>query len=123
MKKIIVLIGLFVMITSCVSQDKSTKDITVESLQETLATNNIQLLDVRTPEEWKEGIIEGAIKVNFYDSNFEEQAVGELNKEQPVYIYCRSGGRSKKASDLLSKKGFTTYNVLGGYTEWKLKNN
>ena len=122
MKKVIVFIGLFLFIISCTSQDKKSRDISVEGLHKTLATNTIQLLDVRTPEEWQQGTIKGAIKVNFYNSDFEEQAIKKLNKDQPVYIYCKSGGRSKKASELLTKKGFKTYNLLGGYTEWKLKN-
>lgn len=122
MNKVIVLIGLFLCITSCVSQDKKTSDVSVENLKEVLSTNTVQLLDVRTPEEWQEGVIEGAITVNFFDEDFEQKASEKLKKETPVYIYCRSGGRSKKASNLLSKKGFEVYNVLGGYTAWKSNN-
>lgn len=122
MKRIIILVGLVLLMLSCVSQDKQVKQVSVNTLQEVLTTNKVQLLDVRTPKEWEQGIIEGTIKINFFEENFEEEVLEKLTKEKPVYVYCRTGGRSSKASELLLKKGFEVYNVAGGYTEWKLKN-
>ncbi|CAL2104039.1 Rhodanese-related sulfurtransferase [Tenacibaculum sp. 190130A14a] len=122
MKKLIALIGLMFWCVSCEPQNPSLKDVSVESLQEVLTTTKVQLLDVRTPQEWEYGIIEGAISINLFDEDFEKQALEKLDKREPVYVYCKSGGRSKKASEVLSKKGFEVYNVVGGYNEWKLKN-
>ncbi|WP_299106518.1 rhodanese-like domain-containing protein [uncultured Tenacibaculum sp.] len=122
MKRIIVLVGLFLLMLSCISQDKQVKQVSVNNLQEVLSTNKAQLLDVRTPKEWEQGIIEGAIKINLFEENFEEEVLEKLTKEKPVYVYCRTGGRSSKASELLLKNGFEVYNVAGGYNEWKLKN-
>lgn len=122
MKRIIVLVGLFLLMLSCISQDKQVKQVSVNNLQEVLSTNKAQLLDVRTPKEWEQGIIEGAIKINLFEENFEEEVLEKLTKEKPVYVYCRTGGRSSKASEILLKNGFEVYNVAGGYNEWKLKN-
>lgn len=113
---------IFTVLLSCTSKVNGVKDISVDDLQLVLKTNeNIQLLDVRTPSEWAEGVIKKAIEINVTANNFENIALEKLDKTKPVYIYCRSGGRSKIASELLLKKGFETYNVLGGYNEWKQK--
>ena len=124
MKKKILFIGMiFIVLLSCTSKVNGIKDISVDDLQLVLKSNeNIQLLDVRTPSEWAEGVIENAIEINVTANNFENIALEKLDKTKPVYIYCRSGGRSKIASELLLKKGFETYNVLGGYNEWQQKN-
>ena len=86
--------------------------------------SKIQVLDVRTPEEWKKGFIKDAIFDNFYDENFSEKSIKMLDKKQPVYVYCRSGGRSVKASKILLEKGFqNVINIEGGYLSWeKLEN-
>ena len=124
MKKYILFLGLILLIiASCSSQSTEIKNISVEDLQVVLKDNkNIQLVDVRTPAECAKGIIENAIKIDITEDNFEKIALDKLDKTKPVYLYCKSGGRSKKASKLLLKKGFQTYNVLGGYIAWKQKN-
>lgn len=77
------------------------------------------ILDVRTPEEWAEGTISGAEKINYHDADFAQQ-VEKLDKNTPVYVYCRRGGRSSSAADVLKDKGFTKiYNLDGGITAWQ----
>lgn len=111
------------MIFSCNSQLEGIKNISVDDLKVVLKNDaTIQLLDVRTPKEWNEGIIENAIKIDVTAEGFENLAIEKLDKSKPVYIYCRSGGRSKIASNLLLKQGFQPYNVLGGYMDWEEKN-
>lgn len=121
MKKNILYLGLILtIITSCTSVENGVKDITVKDLQVVLKNNeNVQLVDVRTPAEWVEGTIKNAIEINVTGNDFEKKALAKLDKTKPVYIYCRSGGRSKIASELLLKKGFQPYNVLGGYKAWE----
>ena len=76
------------------------------------------ILDVRTPEEFAEGHLEGAVNMNVNDPQFKTR-VESLNKQQPVYVYCRLGGRSKRASDMLEAAGFITiYDLDGGITAW-----
>lgn len=123
MKKRILLFGLLLtMMLSCKPQTKTESDITVDDLKVVLKSDaNIQLLDVRTPKEWEEGVINNPIKIDVTGDDFEGKALEKLDKNQPVYIYCRSGGRSKRASELLAKKGYKVYNVLGGILEWNNK--
>ena len=124
MKRGIFLVGLFLtVLLSCKTQTNEAKDITVENLQVVLENeDNVQLLDVRTPQEWAEGVIKDPIKIDITGDDFEGKVLEKLDKSQPVYIYCRSGGRSKKATELLAKKGYKAYNVLGGILEWEEKN-
>jgi len=77
------------------------------------------LLDARTPQEVREGHIEGAINLNFYDSDFREQ-LESLDESKPVYVYCRSGGRSGRAAKMLRAAGFPkVYDLEGGILAWK----
>ncbi|MFN0290420.1 thioredoxin domain-containing protein [Pedobacter helvus] len=81
-----------------------------------------QLLDVRTPSEFKNGHIQNAINANINDKHFEEQ-VAALDKTKPVYVYCLSGGRSKNAVKQLSAAGFNNVVELpGGMMEWRANN-
>nr|WP_299031206.1 rhodanese-like domain-containing protein [uncultured Tenacibaculum sp.] len=124
MKRGVFLVVLFLtVVLSCKPQTNEAKDITVENLQLVLENeDNVQLLDVRTPQEWAEGVINDPIKIDITGDDFEGKVLEKLDKTQPVYIYCRSGGRSKKATELLAKKGYKAYNVLGGILEWEEKN-
>lgn len=69
-------------------------------------TATVQLLDVRTKEEYEEGHIADALLVDFYSYNFEEQAAAKLSKEKAVAVYCRSGRRSASAAQKLVKLGY-----------------
>ncbi len=83
------------------------------------ATTKKQVLDVRTPQEWVSGIIKGANKINVFDADFKTQ-VAKLNKDVPVMVYCRSGGRSGRAMKILTGMGFKeVYNLNGGIGAWK----
>ncbi len=79
------------------------------------------LIDVRTPNEYKQGHIEGAKNIDYFSKDFKQQ-LEKLNKEVPVYVYCRSGGRSAKAMQIMKDMGFKTiYNLDGGYLAWSQK--
>ena len=106
---------------SCNCQQKQEKQaieiITVQKFEE--INSSVQLIDVRTPEEYAEGYIKHAKNINVFDDNFMEQILG-LNKENAVYLYCRSGKRSAKASAKFQEAGFTKiYDLDGGFLEWK----
>ena len=80
--------------TGLIQEIKTIKeDVNVQKFAELIAKGNGQLLDVRTPEEWADGTIKGANKMNFFDGDFDAQLT-KLNKDNPVYVYCKSGGRS-----------------------------
>ena len=75
---------------------------------------NVQLVDVRTSSEYNSGCIKGAKNIDSFSGNFNTQ-FNKLNKEKPVYIYCRSGARSRRASKKIEAFGFTEiYDLKGG---------
>ena len=84
-----------------------------------MESKDIQLIDVRTPEEYNEGHIENATLINFMDDNFSTE-IQKLNKDLPVYVYCRSGTRSGQAAELMRNLGFTAiYDLKGGFMAWQ----
>ena len=106
---------------NCNSQEEI-KSISTSELKVLMAKENIQLLDVRSPKEIKEGFIKKAKFANYFDADFYDKASNQLDKNKPVYLYCRSGNRSGKSAKILQEKGFEVYNVLGGYNQWKKEN-
>lgn len=77
-----------------------------------------QLVDVRTPDEYMSGAIEGSKNIDYFSADF-LAGINKLDKEAPVVLYCRSGRRSAKAGENLIQAGFKeVYNVKGGYIEY-----
>jgi len=84
-----------------------------------IVSNNIKPFDVRTPSEFNSGHIKKAINVDFFNPSNFNNYFEKLDKEKPVYIYCRSGARSKKAARKLLHMGFAqVYDLKGGYNSW-----
>ena len=82
---------------------------------------DVQLIDVRTPDEYKAGHITTAKNINFYAADFKDQ-MDKLDKSKVIAVYCGVGGRSGKASAILTQLGFKTiYDLQGGMTAWKAK--
>ena len=81
---------------------------------------NAVILDVRTEDEFSEGIIPGAFNIDIYKGQGFIYALEELDKSKNYYVYCRSGGRSGQACSIMSQLGFeNTYNLLGGIMNWE----
>ena len=76
------------------------------------ANGGVTLLDVRKPEEYEAGHIDGTVLIPLDELR---QRMGELDKSRPVYINCRSGQRSYIACRMLSQNGFECHNLAGGY--------
>lgn len=107
----------------CNTIAQNNQNITTKELKVLIEKNNdIQIIDVRTPEEIKEGFIPNAKFVNFYDANFKSKLDKIVDKNKTVYLYCRTGNRSGQASELLTKEGYKAVNVIGGYNKWKSEN-
>ncbi len=79
-----------------------------------------KLIDIRTPKEYAAYHIPGAINIDYKNDNFETE-FAKLNKDIPVLIYCRSGGRSGRATKKLDKLGYKVYNLDKGILKWKEK--
>jgi rhodanese-related sulfurtransferase len=81
---------------------------------------NAVILDVRTEDEFAEGMIPGAINIDIYKGQGFIYSIEELDKSKNYYVYCRSGGRSGQACSIMSQLGFeNTYNLLGGIMNWE----
>jgi phage shock protein E len=92
--------------------------VKIEQAEKQLA-DGAQLLDVRTPDEWKEGHLQGATLVTLAKEGFVDKAKAALDAKKPVLVYCKSGGRSAKAAKQLREAGFTVYDLDGGITAWQ----
>jgi rhodanese-related sulfurtransferase len=95
--------------------------IPVEEFEKKLG-GNVQLIDVRTPQEFEQGHLKGALNLNIRSEDFETK-LAALDKSKPVLVYCLSGGRSSSAAELMEKKGFSeVYNMKGGIMKWNAAN-
>jgi len=133
--KITFLLILIIGFLSCAQNSKSSnvsETIEINNVKEVIAVispeefnknmGDIQLVDVRTPKEFSEGHLKNAVNIDFFDASFMED-MGKLDKNKELYIYCRSGNRSGKASKKLKAAGFTkVYDLEGGIIKWN-KNN
>lgn len=121
MKALLALLMLAISGSLALSAKEPAKDAPVKIEQaEKLIADGIQLLDVRTQEEWDEGHLKGAKRVDFTAEGFLEKAKAALDPKKPVLVYCRSGGRSAKATQALREAGFATvHDMDGGITAWQ----
>jgi phage shock protein E len=80
--------------------------------------SDLVVLDLRTPEEFAEGHLDGAVLIDFYDADFADQ-LAELDPTLPYLVYCRSGNRSGQAMSVMAELGFTSaFDVDGGILAW-----
>ena len=78
-----------------------------------------QLVDVRTKDEFAVSHLKDAQNICVTDTDF-KQKVAHLDKDKPVYVYCKKGGRSAQASKILKELGFTKiFDLQGGITNWQ----
>jgi rhodanese-related sulfurtransferase len=115
------LILVFFITTLSISCGKGSGDdsslVTPEELS--LKQEEIILIDVRTPQEFEQGHLENSVNINIADRSFKEE-VGKLDRSEPVYVYCKVGGRSAKAASILREMGFEeVYDLEGGIRNWE----
>lgn len=83
-----------------------------------ISENKVQLIDVRTAEEFSEGSISHAKNINVMSPDFIDQ-IESFSKSEPVYVYCKSGVRSIKAAEMMVTRGFSkVIDLEGGYMNW-----
>jgi thioredoxin len=94
-----------------------------QEFEKQLATEGERiLLDVRTPGEFGERHLAGALNIDYNGADFDAR-IEKLDKTQPVYVYCLSGGRSAAAAQTLTDIGFTkVYEMKGGISRWIAEN-
>lgn len=111
------LIALFaIILNACTAQSDR---LDTKTFQQRLSQPGVQLVDVRTPEEFAKGHVEGALNIDWLADGFMDKA-GKLDKSKPVLLYCAAGGRSEEALAAMKKAGYTkAVDMLGGFNGWK----
>ena len=111
------LLALVLLLTAC-AQAASYEQITQEEAKQIMdTTNGYILLDTRTREEYDQSHILGALLIPH--TEIAERAEEELpDKDQLILVYCRSGNRSKQASEVLAELGYTNVKEFGGINTW-----
>ena len=110
----------FTTVLSCQSQPSSKIQVIDKAfLQENVIGKEVQLIDVRTPYEFNAGAIDDAVNFDYLNRRQFMQQLETLDKNRPVYLYCKIGGRSNSAAYLLKEMGFTqVYDYRGGWVDW-----
>ena len=113
MKRILVLFVLGGLVASCTETKKiPITDVSAKDLESAI------VLDVRTPQEFEAGHLEGAINIDWYQEDF-TQMLETIPKDEKVYVYCKLGGRSAMAAKLMDSLGYKkVIDLEGGYDAW-----
>jgi rhodanese-related sulfurtransferase len=90
-----------------------------DAFQEVIGGSNVQVLDVRTLEEFNQGHIKNAFLADWKNQSAFKESVAGLDKKRPVLVYCAAGPRSSAAADYLSSQGFKVSELAGGMNAWK----
>ena len=120
MKKICLALFILILSSSCIfSKGEGYKRISMDEAKTLMEKKEgYILLDVRTKGEYESGYIPGAINIPL--SDIDEEIISSLpDKSQMILVYCRSGNRSREASDKLSKLGYSNVLEIGGINAWK----
>ena len=118
MKNFLIFIG-SVLLLGCSSNSQSFINLNPIEFQKAIEKEGGIILDVRTPQEVSSGAIENASTIDFYDQDFERK-ISKIQKDKTVFVYCKSGGRSSQAANLLVKSGQAkVVNLNGGIMAWQ----
>ncbi|WP_412560154.1 rhodanese-like domain-containing protein [Winogradskyella sp. MIT101101] len=125
MKKIYLIFGLLLTLcfaSSCLDTKDAATDVklvTAEEMQSILEMEEVQLVDVRTPQEHEKEHIVNSQNIDFTSPTFDED-ISKLDKAKPVILYCKGGSRSAKCAKKLKEAGFEkVYDLEGGISKWK----
>ena len=111
--------GIALLFSACSPSTKNFETVSIEQFQSVITGPDVQIVDVRTAQEFLEGHIPGCLNIDVTQPDFNRKADSLLNKSHKVAIYCRSGNRSKKAAAQLQKMGFKVVELGAGFNGWK----
>lgn len=107
-----------VQISGCNTNDNIIS-VSAPEFDKEIKADSVQLLDVRTPQEYTEEHIDGALNIDVQSDDFQKMAEKDLSKDSTILVYCRSGRRSMDAAEILTRLGYKVVNLKGGVIEWK----
>lgn len=95
-------------VTACTDPDAgtATDSFAEEEFLEDHDWSEVQIVDIRTPEEYGEAHLKDAVNIDFYEPTF-AQELDQLDKDREILVYCRSGNRTGQTVELLKELGFT----------------
>lgn len=119
MRKLIASFAAIMLLAGCSSTGSATTvNLNVSEFSQKITEPGVIILDVRTPEEFASGHIEGALNIDFNSGNFENE-ITRLNPSETYAVYCRSGSRSGQAASIMHVAGFhDVSNLNGGVIDW-----
>ncbi len=120
----LLLFSIFISAASCQSPaGKGLQQLDAAAFEAKLTeSKDYTLIDIRTPDEYKQGHLANAIMIDYYTPDFKEQ-LAKLDKNKPFFYYCASGGRSGKTIPVLQELGFKeVYELKVGFSGWRQAN-
>lgn len=115
-----VLAALAALLVSCAPTASPQQTSLSEASELVAKESNLQILDVRRPEEYRAGHLKGATRITWGEPDFEKRVLARVDRDQPVLVYCRSGRRSTAATQAMQELGYQQlHNLEGGITAWQ----
>lgn len=106
--------------TGCSAQSDSIDTLAPQAfIKQAKADTTAIILDVRTPEEYKEEHLAGAQQLDFLNTSVFDAGIKQLDNTHTYYVYCRSGKRSHNACIKMKKQGLKVFDMEGGILNWK----
>lgn len=112
------------LVTAACGGDTTTVDPVIETVSPERASeiidggDGVVVLDIRTPEEFAEARLAGAVNIDFYADDFQDR-LAELDKGTDYVLYCRTGNRTSTAREMMRDLGFSSvHEVDGGIVNW-----
>jgi rhodanese-related sulfurtransferase len=113
------LLALLLLLPSLMLAADPVQHVKADEAAKILADGKTAVVDVRTPDEFKDGHLKGAKNIDIMSSDFEAQ-LSKLDKTQPTLVHCQAGGRSTRALKVFEKLGFThLIHLDDGYGGWE----
>ena len=116
------LLGIFLAFTSAMLSAANPESLNVPDFAKLIASDSVLLVDVRTPKEFAQGHIEGAINVVWTSHFLDTLAKAKLPRSKRIAVYCRSGNRSKRAAEVLVNQGYRVSELANGWLAWNNDN-
>jgi rhodanese-related sulfurtransferase len=118
MHRLAFVLNLIIAFTLPAMAEDKVKHVDAEAAATLVQAGGITILDVRTPEEFREGHLKDANNADILSKDFATQ-LGALDKSKPILVHCQAGGRSSRSLATLEKQGFTmVYHLDGGMNDW-----
>lgn len=114
-----VILSSFIALMACKSAPSVTSVSPAEFRSDIQSLSDPQLLDVRTPEEFAESHLPGAVNIDVQSPLFLEHVSEKFSPSRPILVYCRSGKRSMMAANKLAADGYTVIDLAGGILAWQ----